>query len=447
MKISNKLTFSFFVISLIPVVLIMIFIYFSVSNSLLSESLLKEKQEIKLEKEKIDNFLNDCRYNVLYLSSLSSLNNLINSDVSSDIDKYRKLTSRDFLTFAQQNSKYYQVRYIDNNGREVIRVNNIGDGSILMSESNLQNKSERYYFIDTMELSKGEVFVSPLDLNKEKGIIENRGTERDPKYVPVIRYATPVFSKNGQRKGIVILNVYANNFLGKLKSKNNRINIILINSKGYFLYHYDHRKEWGFVFNNNERIDKYFSDAKTLLNSDDDQIFDKNLNKYLTFIRIYPSEKNILRLENDVRQDKFWVLISEINKNDIEKPINILLFQSILIITLLLLLILIFSFFFSLSITKPLKKINKGIKVITNGNLDYKIETNSKDELGQIANSFNRMAKKLKLYYENIEKEVKERTKQLNDLNDHMVGRELEMIKLKKRLQKKSKNYEKNDKK
>ncbi|MCK9425951.1 MAG: HAMP domain-containing histidine kinase [Ignavibacteriaceae bacterium] len=79
------------------------------------------------------------------------------------------------------------------------------------------------------------------------------------------------------------------------------------------------------------------------------------------------------------------------------------------------LIIVVISFFSGLFITflvnKPIKKLAKGIEQIGNGNLDYKIEVNSKNELGQMARRFNEMSTKLEEAY----KEIKKWSETLND--------------------------------
>jgi two-component system, NtrC family, sensor kinase len=78
-------------------------------------------------------------------------------------------------------------------------------------------------------------------------------------------------------------------------------------------------------------------------------------------------------------------------------------------------LVVIISFFSGLFITilvnKPIKKIKEGIDEVGNGNLDYKIEINSKNELGQVARRFNEMSSKLDDAY----KEIKNWSETLND--------------------------------
>ncbi|RPI60536.1 MAG: HAMP domain-containing protein, partial [Ignavibacteriales bacterium] len=60
---------------------------------------------------------------------------------------------------------------------------------------------------------------------------------------------------------------------------------------------------------------------------------------------------------------------------------------------------------------KPIKKIREGIEEVGNGNLDYKIEIDSKNELGQVARRFNEMSSKLDDAY----KEIKNWSETLND--------------------------------
>ncbi len=54
----------------------------------------------------------------------------------------------------------------------------------------------------------------------------------------------------------------------------------------------------------------------------------------------------------------------------------------------------------SKSLIKPLELLNKNAKLIGNGDLDKKIEIKNKDEIGELANSFNLMTHNLKTYIE-----------------------------------------------
>jgi two-component system sensor histidine kinase DegS len=54
-------------------------------------------------------------------------------------------------------------------------------------------------------------------------------------------------------------------------------------------------------------------------------------------------------------------------------------------------------------ITSPIKDLMKGAEAVGKGNLDYQLNVKSKDELGDLADSFNKMASDLKSYTEQLE--------------------------------------------
>ena len=82
---------------------------------------------------------------------------------------------------------------------EIIRVNYNQGIPAVVPQDKLQNKKHRYYFKDVFKLNKGEIFISPLDLN-----IENKQVERPLK--PMIRVGTPIFDAAGNKRGIILLN-------------------------------------------------------------------------------------------------------------------------------------------------------------------------------------------------------------------------------------------------
>ncbi len=90
---------------------------------------------------------------------------------------------------------YDQIRFIDMAGMERVRVDFRG-GEVLRV-ANLQDKSGRYYFANTVDLPRGAIFVSPLDLNVEQGEIERP-------LKPMLRLGSPVFAADGTQRGVLI---------------------------------------------------------------------------------------------------------------------------------------------------------------------------------------------------------------------------------------------------
>jgi len=148
-----------------------------------------------------------------------------------------------YRAFAASKNIYDQVRFIDVTGMERVRVNyNRGNPSIV-ADDKLQNKARRYYFQDTLNLSRNEIFISPFDLNIEHGEVEQP-------LKPMIRFGTPVFDHEGNRHGVILLN-----YLGKpLIDRFVRTHLLnpdrshLLNADGYWLHGTSSNDEWGFMF-------------------------------------------------------------------------------------------------------------------------------------------------------------------------------------------------------
>jgi signal transduction histidine kinase len=161
----------------------------------------------------------------------------------------------EYVLFCRQKAVYDQIRYLDDTGQERIRVNYDNGKPAAVAEKELQPKGDRYYFTQTMDLERGEVFVSPFDLNMEHGEIEQP-------LKPVIRFATPVFDRDGAKCGIVILNYLGAALIGKLSQVSVSFpgQAQLLNADGYFLMGATPSDEWGFMFGNKRTFATYHAD-------------------------------------------------------------------------------------------------------------------------------------------------------------------------------------------
>lgn len=163
-----------------------------------------------------------------------------------------------YYEFSKAMGLYDQIRYLDLDGNERVRVNYAGGNPKIVSRDDLQNKAGRYYFQETLALNHVGIYVSPLDLNIEHGVIEKP-------YKPMIRMGMRVEDQNGNPNGVVVLNYLAQNWI-ELESRgsqnywNQGINpskLWIVNSEGYYLQHQDPDQEWGFMIP--ERKEKKFS--------------------------------------------------------------------------------------------------------------------------------------------------------------------------------------------
>jgi len=114
------------------------------------------------------------------------------------------------VTFSKNKKIYDQIRVLDMNGKEALRVNyNDGEPSLVPNDQ-LTDKSLRSYFLKTIYLPKEYLYISRFDLNIENGIIE------EP-YKPTIRMCLPLYNSAGEKTAILVLNYSAINLIEDLQ--------------------------------------------------------------------------------------------------------------------------------------------------------------------------------------------------------------------------------------
>lgn len=142
-----------------------------------------------------------------------------------------------FLSLSATSGEIYQFRFLDQNGQEVIRIdrNRPGNTPFVVEREALQNKADRYYFKQSAALPRGSVWFSKVDLNMERGRIEQP-------IVPTLRIASPVYRLDGF-KGIVIVNLYLSSLLETL-TYSPSFYISLLDYEGHFLIGQDGGQSW-----------------------------------------------------------------------------------------------------------------------------------------------------------------------------------------------------------
>ncbi|HEV3263540.1 MAG TPA: ATP-binding protein [Gemmataceae bacterium] len=170
--------------------------------------------------------------------------------------KSRQELQDEYVLFCRQRGVYDQIRYLDTTGHERVRINYNDGRPAIVPESELQAKAGRYYFAQAMLLDRGEVFVSPFDLNVEHDQIEQP-------LKPMIRFATPVFDRQGVKRGILILNYLGTFLLHKLGEVSAGFpgSVWLLNRDGFFLRGPSAQDEWGFMLGHDRTFAMSFPDA------------------------------------------------------------------------------------------------------------------------------------------------------------------------------------------
>ena len=347
------ITLKQYLIVVLPTIALLLVVTLLIYNSETSHDryIVEEKETdiLTLIEESIGNHFESVVSDLLYLSGKSQLLSLIDGSEAAT----QKAVARDFLLYSQKKKLYDQIRFLDESGMEVVRVNFNNGRPEIVNKEKLQNKGKRYYFKDTIALKQGEIFVSPLDLNVEKGKIEMP-------LKPMIRFGTPVFDSNGKKRGIVLLNLFASKVIGKIRiiAENPSRQIMFLNSDGYYFIGPKASDEWAFMYK--DRKDRTFKNAflnewRNISNNKSGQFM--TVGGLFTFTTINPisgslksSTGSAMPFEPSARQLKakeyYWKIVTRVSPAILNARVNNLKNNLFIFDAILLIIILFSSWFF-----------------------------------------------------------------------------------------------------
>lgn len=236
---SHILRISFLIFALVTVTVTIVLTAISLGiQSYTLDSLKKnELTAVNFQTDTIKHAIKDVSEDILLISQ----NDALKRYLATGKKEYEDEFAADLVTISKIRTNYDQLRYIDENGMERIRVNYQFGEPYIVAKNSLQNKGSRYYFKNTMSKTGNTIYISPLDLNIENGILEIP-------MKPMIRFSVKLYSDR-KEKGILIANYNAGEILNRLKRTTNYVTgeINLLNNNGYWLLSNNEQNQWGFM--------------------------------------------------------------------------------------------------------------------------------------------------------------------------------------------------------
>jgi len=256
MEVARRAALLFFPVA--ALFLISLYAVYALDRDSAIESLMHEEEVVVHQQEQhFTRTFNTIVSDLLVLTGHADFKEMLN-DLDDDPYKHLFNISHEFLSFIDHKGTYDQLRFLNMEGLEIVRIDlNSGQPKIIPKEKR-QNKADRYYFKKTASLEKGQIYISPFDLNVENGKIEQP-------LKPMLRVAIPVIDKHDVRHGIIILNFLGKhllNVLGEI-STNAPGETLVLNTDGYWLKGLVSEDEWGFMFpeRSNKTFGSRFPDA------------------------------------------------------------------------------------------------------------------------------------------------------------------------------------------
>lgn len=185
---------------------------------------------------------------------------------------HQKMVADLFLSMSSSHKRYDQMRLLSPQGREEVRVNFNRGRPYSVAPEDLQDKSDRYYFRESLALQPGQVFISRFDLNVENGQIEQP-------IKPMIRFSMPLFDETGQVSAVVVLNYFGDVILNSLNNsfRGQAGRVMLLNADGHWLYDTGAgAKPWGFMYGSQDRFDTQYPEIWRQLQLADQGVFDSH---------------------------------------------------------------------------------------------------------------------------------------------------------------------------
>lgn len=161
----------------------------------------------------------------------------------------RSLIQELFVAFVGQNGHYHQLRLLDADGQEQVRVQREAEGPRIFPPEALQSKRGRDYVVETLRLQPRQVRASRFELNVEQGVIE-------VPYRPVLRLSTRIVSE-GRPDHVLVANLRGDVLLSGPRelTATAGTEAWLLDDEGYWILHPDPRYAWGRQLDPRMRVD------------------------------------------------------------------------------------------------------------------------------------------------------------------------------------------------
>lgn len=236
--------------SLSLLLLLLLNVYQQQQHNSVSQVVTAEQPQLALIRKSLNDHISIAALDTLILARQENLQEWLDGDTTA-----KSRLTHDYLSLASIKPVYEQIRFIDETGIEQIRIDQGSLEPVIIGTESLQDKHNRYYFTDSFKLSSGQVYISPMDLNIEHGQIELP-------IKPIVRTASPVFDQQGNKRGVIVINLNASALFTQLKgdAKNTTGELMLLNENGYWMFGREQDAAWAFMFPEykDRTIEKYY---------------------------------------------------------------------------------------------------------------------------------------------------------------------------------------------
>lgn len=343
------------------------------------------------------------------LAAIPATSNVFNSPDELTAERDKKVLADTFTAMLSAHPEYFQIRLINmsQHGLELVRVDRNGKTLTRVLDVNLQEKAHYPYVFDTLRLARGDIYLSDITINHEKGA--HSGLNK-----PTVTVSTPVMTRRGKVLGLIVINIDLNGLSRLLKSNlPSTYQLYLSNQWGDFLIHPDPAQTFGFDQGRRILIQDSFAPVSTLVQG-------KGMNVVMN-IEDGPQKQGghvaaFVRLPfGDTIEKRFVILGLSQPLSNITRETTRLSWDTIQIILAFSALALILSALVSRVVTGPLNAMVSAINRFSKEHVISTLPLMRNDELGLLSRSFHDMQTQIMAHLS----ELNESRKALDHLARH----------------------------
>lgn len=389
-RIRTKLAIGFLLVAFISGLIISIYARQLTTQVLYEQERFHQLTRLKNLKTNLENWLIAIQKDLILLTQSQILKQYLNlpsrrwQPETDTLTTLQQSLGQEFLALVVNRNFYYKISYLDEDGQEVVRVDNDQGIPQLRSPAQLRNKAHYSYFRKSIRLPQQGIFISPPRLKKKQGkiIIPPQ---------PVIHYSTPVIYPNGNNAGILLITVDVNQLLPIVEDA------WLVDADGYYLAYVEVNKRWGGPNDLNTGY-QLNQDFPTLASMITEQTEGNWRNGQINFSF---QQVNALQLGT-------WTLITQWSNPDIVPSISSFVVNfGILLLIIIVLAAVIFKVF-NRMITYPLERLIQIVEQVRRGNRKVRANLHRTDELGLLETGFNAMLEEINASEEALQQAKRE---------------------------------------
>ncbi|MBF0194641.1 MAG: response regulator [Magnetococcales bacterium] len=397
MKLSLPIKFGLLslVVSMCGVFGVSLLAFNSSDDLLQKQALARLGDELVREKAVLHNKITTVVKDVRNLAKSDAVAGIIRANQNEGYDEEQNMTSklwqnrlaRRFSTIMEQRPEYVKIRLIGkhNQGMELVRVDRLDSTLKTIPQTDLQQKEQRNYFIESIKLNSDQIYFSRVTLNRENGRISFPTKT-------VLRIAIPIEDNIKEKFGIIIISVDFEQLSHSLLTPPPNIYYFLANSQGDYLIHPDEKKRLAFEFNKKAQIDDDFATYSQWANSKDHEIND--------YRRIFPSKELGTAIAHFHFTDwgnpeRYLVLGAVAKLSELQKSSDILRKRLLVLIAFSVLFLTTLTIYVAKKLTSPIRVLTKVADQVTAGNESVDIPLIGNDEITTLGKSLKTMLNRL----------------------------------------------------